>query len=236
MPFPGRKEIQALLVKCPNTECSDVVERQQLHGHIRMSCPYAMTPCKYRGIGCNMELKRKELSSHEEDDRFHLHVALDAVAALRAESHMFKRSESLTFAVRDFQMKRSSNTNFMSSPFYTHSTGYHMALEVMASGHVATKGSHVVVFVHLIKGKHDRALEWPVVGEISLTLLNQQEDEHHHEESMSTEGRDLRPGSSLRIPLISHTELRQNPQYLMDDTLYIRMTVKMVGEKPWLKD
>ena len=236
MSFTVRKEIQALLVKCLNAECSDIVERQQLHGHVRIKCPYTLTPCKYRGIGCDTELKRKEISSHEDDDKLHLHVALSAVAALRAESLMYKRSGAITFAVRDFQMKKSANTDYMSLPFYTHANGYHMALEVMVNGHAATAGSHVVAFIHLLHGKYDSRLKWPFVGEVALTLLNQLENKHHHTESLSTEGRDLRPGSSLGIPLISHTELAQHPNYLMDDTLYIRMAVKVAGDKLWLKD
>ena len=36
-------------------------------------------PCKYRGIGCDTELKREDMAAHEQDDKLHLHMALETI-------------------------------------------------------------------------------------------------------------------------------------------------------------
>ena len=67
------------IIPCPNAGCGDTMERQQVRKHVRTKCLYAVIPCKYKGLGCDTELKREDMAAHEQDDKFHLHMALETV-------------------------------------------------------------------------------------------------------------------------------------------------------------
>jgi hypothetical protein len=66
------------ILPCPNTGCGDTMERQQVPEHVS-KCPHTVVSCKYKGIGCDAELERKDMAAHEQDDNHHLHMALDTV-------------------------------------------------------------------------------------------------------------------------------------------------------------
>lgn len=70
----GRKEIP-----CPNVECSSCRPRDEMEAHVQTECPYSMIPCKFQSIGCETEMMRKDMAVHEEDDKLHLNLALNAV-------------------------------------------------------------------------------------------------------------------------------------------------------------
>ena len=234
----GRRDIQALMVSCPNAECDEVMERQNLPQHVHMTCPCILNSCKYKSIGCDTELNKKDMSAHEEDDKLHLHMALDTVAALRAECLMFKRSGSVTFTIRDFQKMKMASESFTGPPFYTHAYGYLIALRLKANGHGSKVGTHVAVGICLLSGKYDSVLKWPFVGSVSFTLMNQLQDDDHYSHTLVID--DKRAGDAVGTNLIPHTELSLDPfgttQYLKDDTMYIRVSVEVNGRKPWLED
>jgi hypothetical protein len=51
--------------------------------NVRTKCPHTVISCKYKGIGCTSQLKRKDMPAHEQDDKLHLRIALDAVSVLQ---------------------------------------------------------------------------------------------------------------------------------------------------------
>ena len=67
------------LISCPNTECSSTIQRQKIKEHVANECEYTMIPCKYSIFGCDVKKIRREMIAHEEDDRFHLKMAVDAM-------------------------------------------------------------------------------------------------------------------------------------------------------------
>ena len=66
-----------------------------------------------------------------------------------------------------------------SNPFYTHNKGYKMHLHIDAAGHDDGKGTHLSVFLYLMKGPHDDELTWPLKGKIEIKLLNQTSNSEH---------------------------------------------------------
>ena len=238
--YLGKTEIQALKVKCPNA-CGNAVERQQLKNHVRNECSHTMTSCKYKGIGCDTELKREDMAAHEQDDKLHLHMALETVATLKEESHTLKGS--MTFVLYDYQKKKDANTyyEFSDPTFYTHPKGYHMTLRVYANGSGDSAGTHVSVFAYILKGKYDAELKWPFVGSVTFTLLNQLGDYGHQTGTLYFTTEDnRRVGDCWGFPaFVPHSALAHglfnNPQYLNDDKLYFRVSAKVADRKPWLE-
>jgi TNF receptor-associated factor 4 len=241
-------------VPCPNNACRVKRQRQHVSGHVS-KCPHTVTPCKYEGIGCNKKMKRKDMAAHEEDDQFHLHMALETVASQQcAISKLQQTMEDKIYSLQvtvntlrpkifvliEYQNKRKAGRPFKFSPFYTHPNGYHMALRVDANGEGDGEGTHVSVFAPILEGEHNAELKWPFIGVVMFTLLNQLEDKNHHTLTLSFDATDnARVGSAWGLAqFIPHSALVhdqvKNTQYLKDDTLYFRMSVKVADCKPWL--
>lgn len=209
------------------------MERQQLNEHVS-KCVHTVVSCKYRRIGCSARIKESAIKAHEEDDKLHLRMALDTVNSLQ-KSHT-KNKGLVTFSVSDYA-KRKKSGQTISSPFYTHPNGYHMAILV----YLCSWETYLGIGAKLLKGEHDAALKWPFVGSVSVTLLNQLEDtDHFSGEITFASENDVRvDGIAIMSDYISSAELGYNPdnntQYLNDDTLYFKVEVEIDGYKPWLE-
>ena len=119
-----------------------------------------------------------------------------------------------------------------------------MCLKVHANGFGDGEGTHVSLFLYIMKGENDDNLVWPFQGKVTFTLLNQLEDKDHREEkatldynSRVTKGE--RGDGYGRQKFVSHKELGHradtNCQYLKDDSLYFRVSVEVHKAcKPWL--
>ena len=228
------------MVKCPNDWCGETMERCDVKDHVT-KCPHTLISCKYKHIGCDTEMKREKMAAHEQDDKLHLHIALETVDTLKEESQTLKNKGSTTLAVTDFQEKKNADRRYISPPFYTHPRGYCMALAVDAKGYAKTLGTHVTASIQILKGKYDNELKWPFVGDVTFTLLNQLKNENHHHDVLSlTKEANTRVGMCYGVlAFIPHPELAFNPakntQYLKDDTLYFKVSVKVADHKPWLE-
>ena len=72
------KTCKMKVLSCPNAGCDTKIQRQQISEHVS-KCPHTVVSCKYNGIGCNTELKREDMVPHVQDDKLHLHMALETV-------------------------------------------------------------------------------------------------------------------------------------------------------------
>ena len=235
---------------CPNAGCNKEIQRQNISQHVS-KCPHTLIPCKYKGIGCDTELKRsQDLAAHEQDDKIHLHMALETVNSLHQtvksqqaaiDSVQFVSWEkSKVFVLSEYQKKKEANEEFLFPAFYTHPNGYHMELSVFANGDDDVKDTHVSVYAAILDGEYDAGLKWPFVGEVTVTLLNQLQDKNHFTMKIPfyTDDNICVGGIWGYHSFIPHSTLAHNPvrntQYLKDDTLYFRVAVEVTGRKRWL--
>ena len=65
------------------------------------------------------------------------------------------------FIMTDFSRHKSASDTWYSLPFYSHIGGYKMCFRVDANGVVDGAGTHVSVFVYLMRGEYDYDLLWP---------------------------------------------------------------------------
>ena len=138
-----------------------------------------------------------------------------------------------------FQEKK-KNEQWFSDPVYSHFGGYKMCLRVDANGYGVAKGTHVSVFVHLMRGDNDDKLKWPFKGTIKVSLLNQLEDGQHQTKELWSPYRDIPEDISGRVTgrdradkgwgqpkFIPHQDLicegDKNCQYVKDNTLFFRV-------------
>ena len=96
------------------------------------------------------------------------------------------------------------------------------------------KGTHVSVFTKLLAGRYANQLHWPCLGTVTYELLNQLEDNHHSMEITRDASHDLRVCGSYGY-CASLFSLGHNPatntQYVLDDALYFRVSVKVDNHK-----
>ena len=129
---------------------------------------------------------------------------------------------------------------WFSDPVHSHFGGYKMCLRVDANGHKEGKGTHVSVYVYLMRGDNDDNLKWPFKGTIKVSLLNQLENGQHHTKQVWSHGSDIPESYSKRVregeradigwgldQFISYADLgyrsEKNCQYLKDNKFFFRV-------------
>ena len=123
-----------------------------------------------------------------------------------------------------------------------------MCINVVAEGNADAKGTHVSVYACLMKGDNDDSLTWPFTGTVTTELLNHLDDKYHYKRQYviptdvvaSKRVTDGERGIGYgHRKFISYTELDYNSvkkcQYLVDDTLFFRVSVDVPKYKPWLE-
>ena len=192
-----------LEVSCPNSRCKVSVFRCNLSSH-RSKCQYETVPCKYAGIGCDKKLPHKDIKQHENDDAFHLHLAIEtvteqqrAITAVKDELDGIRNALALreqkdnimaspcVFKMPGFSRLKYSKQTWYSPPFHTYPGGYKMCIRVDANGFGPATDTRVSVYAYLMQGRNDDNLPWPFTGEVTITLLNQLEDENHHTDTVT---------------------------------------------------
>jgi len=145
----------------------------------------------------------------------------------------------------DYSKKKKEGKSYFyyTKPFITHRNGYIMQLRIFQNGTGSGEGSHISVYCCLMRGKNDETLKWPFRGTVIVTLLNQLQDNQHVSKEIWSSN-DAKPAEVVRKPLTTHirnetgwgndkfisiTEAENftdSKQYLMNDTLYFKVTAK----------
>ena len=254
------EDCPVVVLPCPKRPCTEMLQRQYLERHIETECKHAVVCCKYKGIGCEREMKRDDIAAHEEDDKLHLHMAIDTTAKLSDciatlkddRANLFSRISALeddranlldmicnpfTFVMEYVLVSLSNFESFESPHFYTSPKGYHMHMNVCCDGYgdFDVEDTHVSIGIANDPGEYDDNLSWPLKADFTVTLLNQLKDKNHfrktipviadHEDEIEDE------------TFIHHSALDYDPvkntQYLKNDCLYFRVTVKLTNN--WLE-
>ena len=239
-------------IQCSNEGCNENILRRSLASH-NETCPKAIISCDYNTVGCNKKMKREKQEKHNEEEiTIHLRLATETIKLLQTtlEQKNSLIASNEVFRLNQFAKRKKENEGWHSSGFYTSPGGYKMSLCVYPNGNGDGKGTCISCFIFLMAGEYDDTLEWPFQGVVTIELLNQLEDKNHWKRTVSfNESTDddckqrVREGSSTSgwgsPEFISHEELEYNPvtncQYLKDDSLYFRVSVKVTSKtKPWL--
>ena len=232
------------IVPCPNKGrgCPLSMERGKTKQHVMSICDNTEVACAYESLGCGVRMLRKDIKNHQEnDDKVHVHLVLKSFSSFREEQNILSEDEAFVFKLSGYDRKKENNDKFYSRPFYTSPGGYKMCIGVDANGRADGKGTHVSVSTELLEGHYDDQLHWPFLGTVTFELLNQLADEKHHIfVAVYTASQNVRVGNSSlgHARFLPHSSLSHDPatntQYLLDDTLYFRVSVNVANHKPWL--
>ena len=167
---------------CPN-ECGEkTIERKHLKGHLKKTCPLEEIWCEFSYAGCGVQLQRRLMPAHVKEG-MEAHLSLVAEVSkcqadlIKQQSKLIKQQARQIQAIlklpvisprppvdivmNDFNEHKQEGDYWYSPPFYSHKGGYKMCLKVYANGCGDGKGTHVSVYIYLMKGEFDDNLEWP---------------------------------------------------------------------------
>ena len=239
------KDCQEFRVSCENPSCKEKLRRCDMRDHHDI-CPKKVVKCPYKSIGCIAQVRREEMEKHEEKCvKNHLRLALNRIRMLE------EKSRPTVIKLQKFSEWKKTDQTWVSEGFYSSSSGYKARLHVHANGKEEGQGTHLSVSICLIPGKNDNTVEWPFQGEIRIELLNQLDDfdhrimKHVYDEHTRDEVKnrkftldESRSGyGSYKFLSLEDLEnpTYSNIQYLLNDTLYFRITMKPTSQtKSWL--
>ena len=137
-----------------------------------------------------------------------------------------------------------SSKYYYTRPFYTHHNGYKMQLRVYPYGKINSR-KNITMYCYIMQGENDDYLKWPYKGTVAITLFNQLDDDQHVTRSLhlgySVEHADIvqKPefdairndsgwGFSKFISLSEVESSTAHTQYLMNDTLYLKISANVM--------
>jgi len=71
----------------------------------------------------------------------------------------------------DAQSER--QTSVYSPPFYTSTCGYKVSVRLYLNGDGSARGSHISIFLVILRGQYDSLLQWPFSYRVSFCLCDQ---------------------------------------------------------------
>ena len=86
----------------------------------------------------------------------------------------------VTLEMPDFDKYRTHNEVWYSRPFFAYEGGYVVCLRVFAAGNDDGKGTHVSVYLHLMKGPYDDKLKWPMRAKYAINLIDPTNNTKYH--------------------------------------------------------
>ena len=171
-----------------------------------------------------------------------LHDVQLAEMSIRQDLAEVKQTSGvLLWKVTDFANRLHSAVSgripsFYSPPFYTSPCGYKLCARLYPNGDGLGRGTHLSLFVVVMRGEFDSLLPWPFLHKISLSLLDQNRANPRHvvetfrpnPSSSSFQRPQAETNIALGCPHFLAKSALQNG-YLVDDTLYIKVTLHTNG-------
>jgi len=119
-----------------------------------------------------------------------------------------------------------------SAPCFTKQYGYKYCMRIYLNGDGMGKGTHLSLFIVVIKGEYDELLTWPVVKKITFTLINLKDKKRNFVKNMHTDVNSSsfkRPSKEMNIAsgmpqYIEHEQLTRG--FIKDDCIYISVQIK----------
>ena len=245
-----RSNVLDLAVYCTHREdgCKWSGELRGLEAHLNSVCPVVICECRY---ACGKCFPRSTLNTHEMD--------LCPNRPLEVKFASFQREVSSQFAKYEFKIAqleaqlfcppckltmscyyfhKNAKDRWFSPPFYDRPGGYKFCIKVNTNGGSEGTGSHVSMYVYLMKGLNDDRLVWPFQGSIEIQLVNQKKQNKCvvvefdkkaaakgiASREMSEDIRDVGLGFSQFVSHRRVEETTERSQYLLDDCLIFIVT------------
>lgn len=152
--FANFAKCEHCLFKCPHKAFPD---HKRICTEAPLPCP---NTCKAKTV------KRKDLKWHLEKD---CSLRVIGEGTLPHTANQLVETAPLAVTMTNFSHYVKTGRTWHSPPFYTHRNGYKVCLRVDAN---LWKKGYISVLVCVLKGDHDKTLNWPLRAKIEVALYN----------------------------------------------------------------
>jgi regulator of replication initiation timing len=170
----------------------------------------------------------------------------DEIIKQEPDGTMVWRITNVQEKMYDAQSER--QTSIYSPAFYTSISGYKVCARLYLNGDGSARGSHISIFLVILRGQYDSLLKWPFSFRVSFCLCDQRTmiekngtiQPKHIIESFRPDINSIsfqRPSSAMNIAsgipkffLLSELNRPTNENlYIVDDTMYIKTLIDFIG-------
>ncbi|XP_069491155.1 TNF receptor-associated factor 3-like [Ambystoma mexicanum] len=129
-------------------------------------------------------------------------------------------------------------TSYYSRAFCTHPFGYRLCCRLYPNGDGSGKGTHVSLFLVLMRGDYDDVLRWPFRQKVTFLVLDQTQQQKPFRESFVPDILSAsfhKPKSHMNVAsgspqFLKHSQLLASTSpYLKNDTIYIKVAIDPSG-------
>lgn len=145
-------------------------------------------------------------------------------------TYVWKVNE-LNRRTREARMGRT--LSLYSPPFYTSPHGYRVCLRAYLNGDGTGRGTHVSLYIVIMRSEYDDLLTWPFSHHVNLSLINQVDplnparSIHHQFNPSPTSSSFHKPKDTFNVasgfPEFAPVSVLNDPLYSKNDTLYFRV-------------
>lgn len=135
-------------------------------------------------------------------------------------------------------------TSFYSPAFFSSENGYKMCLRLYLNGDYDARGTHLSLFLVIMRGEYDALITWPFSNEILFRLIDQSASNSTQYHITSSFYPDItskcfhRPqylmndGYGIKRFFSIEQLKRDKHHYIVDDTMLIEVKVNELSQKP----
>ena len=230
---------QVVACHCSSLGCQERMKRKEMSKHLEDNKDTHLVAATKMAADYKETIER--LTEHIRLLGAHMPAGLPVTCVPWLHNHSVYPALPWILKIDKFSTHKASGPEAVvfTTSFYTHLGGYKMCLKIYPNGVSSGSGTHIGVYLCLMKGENDHQLPWPVETSILVTLLNQEDDNNHwnvllwdqSSVAMEIKKRVVKgniSGYGRGNPrFISQNDLNWNPalrrHYLKNDSLYFRI-------------
>jgi hypothetical protein len=149
---------------------------------------------------------------------------------------------------KTYDAESERQTSIYSPAFYTSETGYKLCIRLYLNGDGTARGTHMSIFLVVLRGEYDALLQWPFSYRVSFCLFDQRsiiesgetKQAKHIIESFRPDTKSIsfqRPSLAMNIasgvpkffPLDDFNQSSEINRYIIDDTMFIKVLIDFIG-------
>ncbi|XP_063726441.1 uncharacterized protein LOC134854209 isoform X2 [Symsagittifera roscoffensis] len=153
--------------------------------------------CIFRDAGCHFQGSHYALSRHlEESTKLHLAMtysvmqhqqkqllmvtsALAAAMNPNTDGNIIWKVRNFGERLMDAKSGGKRGVELQSAVFYSSRFGYKLCLLLYPDGLQSAKGSHLSIFIKVLRGDFDNYLQWPFPHTVKIAILSQDQSRQH---------------------------------------------------------
>ncbi|KAI6651764.1 SID1 transmembrane family member 1-like [Oopsacas minuta] len=247
-----KKLVEKLRVHCPleKDSCPWSGQLCNVIEHVKI-CDYRLVLCR----DCKMRIKRNELAMHENSHlkercsllsqqliRVNLHSKSESInpsliplgAWAIVNKSLINRGNYITpfyWVVKNVIGQIESSKEIFSPPFLSSINGYQFCVRLNMSGHGNGSGTHLSLYLYIMKGPYDDQIVWPTKhGTFKATLMSQSVEGEDTPYYTKTASIGSHPAFRRKLDIVKKNTSAGWPMYidffdLMNERFYVEDSV-----------